>query len=353
MVKYPNARALKSSLAKKEIKPLYLFLGEEEGEKDNYINEIKSILFKDSSDAAESSRRFHCELGDFMEGAAFALSSSMFSSTKLCILYNIDAISSEASGEHENTKGKKNKVGDIFNELVSDLPDDTYLVVTTSKPQPPKVISASSLKKFEVIQFWRHFDSDMSNYIKSNLAKHGLSLEDGALNMILERTGKDIRKADAAIEILINAQSTDISRELVLSVISDEAEISVFNFSDALFQRDKRAIAYYKKLIDAGLSESRIFSEIMRQTALLEKYYSLTDKLDSISGTLEACGIAQKFQDKFLSFTRAFSKEQVTSLYKELMRTDYKRKNSRKSKSILSDPILLLINDIVFNDTLQ
>ena len=337
MAKYPNVKALRSSLDKKIVKPIYLFLGEEEGEKDNYIAEIKSLVLKDEPDG--SSGRFHCELGDFLAGVDFALSSSMFSEIKFCVLYNIDAITSEADGK-------------LFSEMINELPDGTYLIATTSKLSPPKVVSNAILNKFDIIQFWRHFENDMSSYIITELKKHGINLESGALNMILERTGKDVRKADEAIEMLISSQVKSISKELVQTVIYDGAEVTIFDFSDLLFQRDKRALEYYKKITDAGISERRVFSEIMRLISLLEKYYSAIAGTDSITGALEACGITEKFRDKFLAFTRSFNKEQTLSLYKELTKADLKRKTTQSGKTILSDPVFSLISDIVVNDTL-
>ncbi|MDR3237792.1 MAG: hypothetical protein LBT84_04735, partial [Spirochaetia bacterium] len=220
-VKYPNAKVLKAELAKKKINRMYLFLGEEEGDKDKCIAEISSILFNESNYAAESIGRFHCENGEIMEAAGFALSSSMFSNTKLCVLYNIDAIPA----------GKKNQPI-ILDEIVDGLPDGTSLIATTIKNMPPSSLSAGALKKFQVIQFWRYFDSDISAYITANLRKHGFQTEDGAVNLIIANTGNDIRKIDEAIEILINSSSgKTISRESVISVISDDAEVSIFEFS--------------------------------------------------------------------------------------------------------------------------
>jgi DNA polymerase III delta subunit len=340
-VKYPNAKVLKAELAKKKLQRMYLFLGEEEGEKDKCIAEISSILFNKGNTAAESIGRFHCENGEIMEAAAFALSSSMFSNTKLCVLYNIDAIPA----------AKKNQPA-ILDEIVDGLPDGTTLITSAIKNMPPSSLSAASLKKFQVIQFWRYFDSDISAYIATNLRKHGFQTEDGVVNLIITNTGNDIRKIDEAIEILVNSSSgKTISRESVISVISDDAEVSIFEFSDALFQKDKRALFYYKKLRDSGMSEQKIFGEILRQVGLLEKYY-LASETESITEAMDTCGIGKKYQDKFINFTRSFGREKIGALYALLMKADYERK-SGKAQSVISDPLFNFINSAIFSDTLQ
>jgi DNA polymerase III delta subunit len=94
-VKYPNSKKLMADLAKKDLRRMYLFMGEEEGEKDKCIAAISSILFSSQGDAGIYTGRFHCENDELMQAADFALSGSMFSPARLCVMYNIDGVKGE------------------------------------------------------------------------------------------------------------------------------------------------------------------------------------------------------------------------------------------------------------------
>ena len=335
--KYPTSNFLKTELAQKNLKPIYLFLGPEEGEKDKFIADISSILFKGNSLAKESTERFHCEDDEINEAAGFALSSSMFSQTKLCILYNIDAI---ASADKKTAE-----------EIINGLPSGTTLIATSVKNQPPAVLSSTVLKKIEIIQFWRHFDNDIHRYISAALKKHGYAAAPDVLGIIAANNGNDIRKIDETLEIIIgSASEKNISVEFVLSIVSDNSDTSIFDFRDALFQKNKKTLVYCKKLMDAGVTEQRIFSMILKEISLLEKYYIAESKTDSVADALEMCGIGKKDQDKFLNFTRCFPKEKLGEIYNLAMKADYKRKSAGR-RGLMSSPLISFINGMMFSDT--
>ena len=339
-VKYPNAKKLKSDLAKKELHRCYLFLGEEEGEKDKCISMISSILFSDQGDASNYTRRFHCENNELMEAADFALSSSMFSSRKLCIMYNIDGV--RASKESRS----------VLDDLFSNIPDDTTLIVTTIKNRPPDNITAAFLKKFEVIQFWRYFDNDIHNYIMTTIRKNGQTMEERALNLLIERTGRDIKKIDEALELIRYSGSRDtITYDTVETIVNDSSETSVYDFLEYLFRKEKRALVSFRKLIEEGVNEGRILFEIIRQVEQLEKYYQLTDGNASTSEAMDRCGIYKKNQEKFLGYTRHFDRRAVNGLYKKLAWTDYRRKSGQTGPGIMANPVFNLITEMIVNDT--
>ena len=83
----------------------------------------------------------------------FALSQSMFSHQKVCIIRNIETLKSIES----------NKL--LFRDLIGSLPDDTRLIMTSIKNSAPSIISTAVLKDVKVVQFWKYFDNDIHNYI--------------------------------------------------------------------------------------------------------------------------------------------------------------------------------------------
>ena len=84
--KYQNAKQFKRELDDDRLERMYLFLGEEEGEKDKCINRILVMAFDDQSERAHSTGRFHVENDEFMKAAEFILSPPLFTSRRVCVM---------------------------------------------------------------------------------------------------------------------------------------------------------------------------------------------------------------------------------------------------------------------------
>ena len=166
-VKYPNAKQFKLELDRNRLAPRYLFLGEEEGEKDKYISRIIGMALPDAGERANATARFHIENDEFVSAADFAFSPAMFSSRRVCVMYNIDRI-----------QFNKNRV--IFHDLILNMPDSTLLIMTSLEHKPPVFMDGDLLAAFTVIQFWRYYDSDIYNYIVMSFKRLGLVLADRA-----------------------------------------------------------------------------------------------------------------------------------------------------------------------------
>lgn len=338
--KYPTQKELKAELAKGKIVGKYMFLGEEEGEKDKFILAIKNFMFQNNEEATVG--RFHCENDEFMQAAEFALSQSMFSSKKLCILYNIDSIKLSRQAK---TKSKAMPA----DEIITELPAETVLIATSVKNKPPAVFSPSVLKQFAVFQFWPYFDRDIQNYITAELKKRNFTVERGAIELLLARTGKDIRKIDEALEILVcSCNETIVKQSDIVNFVSDIGDASVYDFAYMLLRRDPAALSLYGKLTGSGATDVQIFSAILRQIEILEKFHSIADTSSSLTDAMLKCGVFKKKHDDFLQTARAFPKGKTGILYNAAAKADRKRKSGIKADSITSSPVFEMVTEILF-----
>jgi len=334
--KYPSSKVFKKELEGKKLSRLYLFMGEEEGEKDKFIQKILDLTFQNSEERNNSTGRFHIENDEFLAAADFALSQSMFSSTRVCIMRNIESLKST----------KNNKL--IFKDIMENLPDDTSLIMTTIKNRPPDFIPAAFLDKTKVVQFWKFFDNDIYNYIKAELKKTNLNIEEKALNLLIELTGKDIKKIDDALEMIkYSGQSDIITQNTIADLIHDVRNVSVYDFIDSLFKKQKRALHLFKKTLEEGTPEGRIFYEITRQVETLERYYILIEEGNNIDEAIKKCGIYSKNRDNFLSYTRLFPADKVKKIFKLITKADYKRKSGSSSKELVASPLFNLITEML------
>lgn len=335
-VKYPTAKQFKKDLDNKKLEKVYLFLGEEEGEKDKYIHTILDMIFDNPEDKKNSSGRFHIENDELMAGADFALAQSMFSNRKVCIIMNI----------HKLSSSKKSEL--ILDDMLNDSPDSTTIIMTSTENSPPRWLGKDMLKKIKVVQFWRYFDQDVFNYVTLNLKKAGFSVDDKAIQLLIEYTGKDIRKIDDAIDLITYSGETGyISVDVIKSLIHDVKDVSIFEFIDLLFKKDKKALKLVKKLLEEGNSELSVLSRIAWQIDSIEKYHAAVKKGMARDEAVKASGVYDRNKINFLHYVKYFNLDRVKKLYHLIAQADMRIKSSSVSKDIVANPLFNLVSEIL------
>lgn len=329
--KFTTGNQLKTELDKKEIKNIYLFMGEEEGEKDKRIQDIISLLFGGSPDRRNCIGRYYIDQNEFIDAADFILSQSIFYPTRMCILNNISSL--QSSEENKN----------LLDEIIHTASPSMVIIMTTPQNTPPAIISRELIDKISIIQFWRHFDRDIQRYILMNLKKNGQAIDDKALSLLTELTGNDIRKIDDAIDMLRgSAVSSSINAEIVKNTIHDTRDVTIFQYIDSLFSSSKKSLHFINKLINENTPELLILNMVLRQAETIEKYFSLTDSGASVDDALKQCGIFQRKKDLFWSMTKKFSREKIKKVFPLIARADYELKSAGKGKTTVSNPMFNL-----------
>ncbi|MFC1670111.1 DNA polymerase III subunit delta [Spirochaetota bacterium] len=334
--RYPNSRQFKNDLKAKKLEHVYLFMGEEEGEKDKFIQTIMDLVFKDEPQRNNYIGRFHIENGEILNAADFALSQSMFSSNKVCIMRNIDSI----TGKDDIS---------LFLELISGIPTDNTLVMTTTKNKPPSFIPAGELKKMKVVHFWRYFDSDIFNYINLSIRENKLEIDDRAVSLLVELTGKDIKKIDDAIEMLkYSGERGIITVDVIHNIVYDVKDVSEFEFIDCLFKRDIKSLKLLKKIIEDGKKELLILNMISRQLEKIEKYYLQIKDGVPQDEAVKKCGIYEKNKNSFITQTRHFPLKRTKEIFPLISRADFQIKSSKFGSGLTGNPIFNLVTDILY-----
>lgn len=334
--KFPTVKDLKKDLQQKKLHRSYLMLGEEEGEKDKYLANMGKMIIPDDEERRNSTGRYHLETDGILEAADFALASSMFASRRICIIRNLDQMKST----------KTNR--EVFTEMIESLPESTTLLMTAGKNRPPDFVTSKMQEKIYVVQFWRHFDADIFKYVQATLQKKGLNMEEKAINILIARTGKDIKKIDEAIDMIYySGIEGTLTPQIVEEYITDVKDISIYEFTEALFQKKKSSLLLYKKLHEDGVPEGRIFYEINKTIDQLEKYYYLVNSGSSIDDALKSCGVFPRNRDLFLSYSRAYRREEIRKLYPLLGKAEINRRGAGTSKKLISSPLFELVTEMI------
>lgn len=341
--KIPVAKQLQQLLDKGKLERIYLFLGEEAGEKEKYILQIAKIFFEGKISGANEIRRFHIESGEFDAAAGYALSQSIFSDKNICVMENIDTL----VGGNRSADFKKH-IQQTFAELLNNLPETVMIIMTSNENKAPSWIGETNLSKVGVYQFWRYFENDLYNYIIRMFAEKKMSIEPKGASLLLELSGRDVQKIDEAIDRLVSSGiDSVITTDLVSQFIKDTREVSVFEFNDALFRKDRKAFRILYTLLDEGISELQILGLIISTVDKLEGFHHAKNSGKSPMDALTAAGVYGKSQQGYLDYSNAFSLEKLRKTYPKLAETDYQLKSGSSGTLSLNNPLVRLVEQIV------
>jgi len=331
-----NSKLFNKELENSKLSNIYLFLGEEEGEKDKAIAKIKKIYIDNSQDITNSSGNYHLENDELSEAAEFVMLPSIFYPKKICVMRNVEGI--------KNNQASKN----IISQLFSDELRQTILIMTTSLNKVPDIIPKSVHSKITMVQFWKFFNSDIIKYINIESKKFGINISDSAIQLLMEKTGNDIKKLDEAIEIInFYNQGRTIEEKDVENLVNDGSKISIYEFINQLFCKDTRSLSMLKNLINEGITEGRIIFEIIKHLEKIEKYHQHIKAGLKSSEAVTKCGIFAKNTEAFLIHTRSFYESKINKIYSATVKCDLVRKMQSKHSELISNPLLQLVNEIV------
>ncbi len=341
--KHQTSKQFGAELTKGLKEKIFLFLGEEEGEKDKIINTMLGLIFKDSGDRVQNTGRFYINedkntQDDFTSAADFALSGSMFSNNRACIIRNI-----------ENIK-LNDAVKNIMDDMMTSAPDGTVIIMTSMANQAPAWIEKKYEDLVHIVQFWKNFDSDLLTYIRKNLVDKKIPYDDRVILLLVELTGNDIKKIDEMLDMIsLTSKDVPVNEALIRDIAGEIREITVFEFVDSLFLKEKKSLMYLKKLIDEGTAELLILNMIIRQADAIEKYYALLDEKNNQEEALAKLGLgtAKLKRDKFTAMLKKTGRENLRKIYPLIAKTEYSIKSTSIGSSIISNPVFALASEML------
>lgn len=330
--RYQNSKQVAPDIEKGNLDRVYLFLGEEEGDKERFIEKIADKFLGTAEDRMLS--KFHCESGDIAAATQFAIESAMFSEKKMAVIYGIQSLLSKRDQS-------------FVNQIIEEIPDSTVVVLVAPDNAPPKFISSGLIEKTRPVIFWRMFESELQTFINKTIRDAGRTIDPYAVTRILSLTGRDFHKVKDAVERILAGSEGAVSEKTVVTLIADEREISVFEFIDAFFKRRRDVMRLLSTVIEDKGSELGILALMQREIDRIEQYHVLraAGKLhDEAVGELR---INPKSIEDFAAYTRSWDQEAIRRLVIMMSRADYAAKSSRVSKSILSNPLAEMVTEFI------
>ena len=244
------------------------------------------------------------------------------------------------------TDGIKN----IMDDMMTSTPDGTIIIITTTANQAPAFIEKKYENIVHMVQFWKNFDSDLLNYIRKNLTDKKILFEDKIIPLLIDLTGNDIKKIDEMLDMIsLTSKDIPLNETFIRDIAGEIREITVFEFVDSLFLKEKRALAYLKKLLDDGIAELLILNMIIRQADAIEKYYTLLDDKNNQEEAFTKLGLAASKlkRDKFTAILKRTNRESISRMYPLIAKSEYSIKSSGLGSSIVSNPVFILASEMM------
>ena len=257
---------------------IFLLLGPEIGEKDNFIKELKSKIEKQTKEKPEYFKfyPFDTQLLDII---TVLQNGSLFSAHKMVVLANVEAL-------------KKEELK-ILSQYCKQPNEESTLILTSDSIQISETIKKSIPKENTKI-FWEMFENQKQNWIINYLKKVGLSIEKDALELLLdliENNTQDMKIICDRIS-LFYPKGTTLETDQIEEFVFHSKEENVFTLFEKISQKDlKSSLEIIMKIKNSGeTSYVQLLGGILWQfrrllnfSALISENYSQTEAFKKLN----------------------------------------------------------------------
>lgn len=300
---------------------LYLISGDDEYEKNRYVEKIKKQfgtlskginyvqIDKDNIDMLEQ------ELSTY----------SFFGGDKLVIV----KVPKKSSQDDEASQlTKKDWLNDEIEELIKTKPDSIWLVFIED--------GTSKSKLFKLVnEYGKCFDLEkdkpyeLSRWVKENFESHNAKIASNDVEYLVELCGNDKITLNNEIDKLINFIGNDgiVDKPAIDKMCIKTSEIIIFDLTDAIAKKNTRlALDYLEEMLDNKEPLQKIMIMITKNfKSLLLTKVALSQKKD----VAKELNIKPYPAKKYSEQSRNFTMDELINILKELAKLDVDSKNGK------------------------
>lgn len=248
-MKVISREELKDQLRRNEIAPVYLLFGEEEYLRNLAAKTIANIVMKDSAMRDFNEAEISLNEQGIKNAIAAAEQLPMMDKKRVVRVTDI-AIS---------TNKQKNNVREddepTLSQYLSNPSESTVLVLVAGELDKRLKMAKLLLKNSVAVDFKALHDNEAIKWVKDRAEELNVVIEEKAVRHLVGLVGSNVRKLTLEIEKLSVAAlpDSDISYELVESLVPHSRELTNFELTDYLLANDKtRSLQVLKKILDDG-----------------------------------------------------------------------------------------------------
>ncbi len=294
------------NLGKRQIKAVNLIHGEEDYLVKSFLDKLREVIPLRILWGDEFS------LEDFI---GFISTTGMFAKEEALFIYMAE----------EFLKGVKN-----YKNLISHLERSKgkkvffYVGYKLSDKELQKEPFLSLSKLGDIIYTGRLDKKKVRDLVKNKLQKEGISIEDSALDYLLEATSYQLMTLKVETDKLILYGKNSITLEDIKYMVLAEPELSLFDLSDGLFLKDyEKALNSINSVLMAGTHPLQVLTFLVNYTLKLYTAKTLVEDDWDVEKALLEVDVKHKFQVlNFKRYLNANSIEDLNLLLKKLYLLD-------------------------------
>ena len=283
------------NLGKGQIKSVNLLHGEEEYLVKSFLDKLRGVIPVRVLWGDELS------LEDFV---GFIGTTGMFAKSEALFIYMAEEF-------FKGIKNYKNLISHL--ERLKDKKVFFYVSYKLSDKDLQKEPFLSLSRLGDVIYAGKLDKRRVRELVKNKLQKEGISIEDSALEYLLEASSYQLQILKAETDKLILYGKRNITLEDIKSMVIAEPELSLFDLSDGLFLKDyEKALSSINSILMSGMHPLQVLTFLVNYTLKLYTAKTLVENGWDVEKALSEVDVKHKFQ--VLNFKRYLSANSIDDL---------------------------------------
>ncbi|MEW6608296.1 MAG: DNA polymerase III subunit delta, partial [bacterium] len=305
-------------LNQRKIAQTYLFLGEEEYQKEEIIARLKKITFPTSESMEFNYDIFYGDQTDASTIIGVANSFPMLHNWRMIVVKNVDSLSNQ---------GKN-----LLATYAENPAPFTRLILLANELQPQHSLYKTVVNKGTIVVFYPLFDKQALTWIQSQSYQRGKkTISTQAANLLIQRAGTNLNILNTELDklLLYVANKPTIEENDILKASLGFHEENVFSLINAIGYRKKaQSLAIFKQLCNQGEELLPILYLITRHFRLLWQAKELQEQGKILTQIAQILNIKfKKQQTAIWEQIKLFSYEELRQIFELLLQTDLSLKS--------------------------
>ncbi|MFH1563442.1 MAG: DNA polymerase III subunit delta [Nitrospirota bacterium] len=330
-----NYQTILAWINQKKLAPIYLFLGEEEYQKEEIIYRIKKLIFPTSQSLEFNYDVFYGDETDASTIIAVANSFPMMHERRMVVIKRGDSMSAP---------NKK-----LLASYAEDPANFTCLIFLANKLEAGNLLYKAVMKKGTVVMFYPLFDNQAVTWVQAKCEQRAKKkISTSAATLFVQRVGVNLQLLTTELEklFLLTGNKPTIEEEDIIHASGDFHEENIFSLIDAIGYRKKTAaLTIFKKLMDRGEEPLHILYMITRHFRLLWQAKELQEQGKPLMQISTALNIKfKKQQTTIWNQLKLFSYDKLKRIFELLLETDVSLKSQDyKTHSLIMELLIVKI----------
>ena len=315
---------LTRELKSRKLRPVYLLWGAETLLLDRALAEIEKQALLGAM-VEFNCDRFRAREASAAEAAAAAQTLPMMAERRLVVVKELEAWRAE---EQEK----------LVPYLEAPSPS-TCLVLVAEEVDARRKLAKAVSAVGALVEFKHPYPAQVPELLKEMAARHDKGLEPEALDLLIELKGNHLQMLEQELEklALYVGDTKTITREQVAESVADTKLSVVFEFTDAVGERDtEKALRVFTRMMETGEAPLAVLGMVARHFRLLWKIQALQQQRKSAAEMAQETGLNRFILEKtYLTQAKNFRPGDLGRLSSALADLDYALKSSSSDREAL------------------